>query len=321
MLDREFFRRYRPMPAPFWEWLGAKSWRAMERTSGTKVIFEGFDSPPKSPVIFATNSTQKFDFMPIRVELERRKIPTVTVTKGKNYHSAPMGFLLSRLGVIPLASRGYLLLVDFTALLKRRPTEDEYRALRSHVDEDTALPDGAPYDALRSTPRGLLGYRFDPSTTSYRALLHEVYASVMEQTLRLTREAVVAGAHVQIYPEGTAASRLGKGKIGTVEFAHALGLPIVPVGMSGCREAFKGSGLSLRGGTVTVRFGEAFRPDLSALPADFRPFVPDDETRHRPVLQAATDDLMKRIDALLDPPYRHLEGFTGDGTQGTKRFL
>ena len=152
-------------------------------------------------------------------------------------------------------------------------------------------------------------------------MIHHVYAASMGESLRLTREAVAAGANVQIYPEGTAASRLGPGRIGTVQFARALGLPIVPVGMSGCREAFAGSGLSLRGGTVTVRFGAAFWPELGALPSDFEPFSPGHEARHRPVLQAATDDLMARIDGLLDPAYRRLDGFAGDGTQGTRRFL
>ena len=320
MLDREFFERYRPLPAPFWEWLGSRSWRAQELVSGTRVVFEGFD-PPSSPVIFATNSTQKYDFMPIRIELERRKVSTVTVTKGKNYHSAPMSFLMSRLGVIPLASRGYLLLVDFTALHHRRPTDAEYRALRQHLDEGVALPGDEPFTALATTPREVLGHRFNPRASSYRAMLHQVYAAVMAQTLRLTRLAVTGGAHVQIYPEGPAASRLGQGRIGTVEFAHALGLPIIPIGMSGCREAFSGTGMRLRGGQITIRFGAPYRPDLTALPADFEPFVPEHEAHHRPVLLAATEVLMTRIDALLDPAYRRVEGFVSDGTQGTRRFL
>lgn len=319
MLDRDFFARYRPMPAPAWEWLGSRTWRAMETLSKTKVVFEGLETPPSTPVVFATNSTQKYDFMPIRVELERRRIPTVTLTKGKNYHSAPMSFLLQRLGVIPIASRGYILLVDFKAVMKRRPTEDEYRALRQHLDEGTALPYGEPFSLLSTQPRTLLGHDFDPARTGYRAFLQHVYASVMGETVRLSREAVASGAHVHIYPEGTVSSRLGQGRIGAVELAHVLGLPIVPVGMSGCREAFRGNGLSLKGGTVTVRFGEPFRP--APLPAGFEAFVPEHEAQHRAALQAATDDVMTRIDALLDPAYRRAEGFTGDGTKGTQRFL
>lgn len=321
MLDPAFFRDYQPLPSPFWERLGSRSWSMMERRSKTVVVVEGMESVPKTPVLFATNSTQKYDFMPIRTELLRRSVPTVTVTKGKNYHSAVMGGLLKRLGVIPIASRGYILLVDFTKLLGRRPTEDEYRALRRHFDEGVALPSGPPFEQLTTTARLIVGHVFDPAAEPYRSALQRVYAFMMEQTLRLTREAVQAGSHVQIYPEGTVSSRLGTGRIGTVQFAHALRVPIVPVGMSGCREAFVGSGLRLRGGTVTLRFGAPFVPSLDALPPTFQPFNPEHENEHRPVLQAATDEVMNQIDVLLDEPYRRKAGVVSDSTQGTRRFL
>lgn len=308
MLDRDFFRTYRPLPSPFWEWVGAHSWRTLEKIAGTKVVFENFE-PPSTPVVFATNSTQKYDFMPIRVELERRKIPTVTITKGKNYHSAVGGFLLSRLGVLPIVSRGYVLMVDFTSVLKRRPSESEYRALRSHLDEGLALP--AELNALRDTRRTLLGHDYEPP--DYRALLQRVYAGAMSETVRLAREAVAAGSHVHIYPEGTVSTRLGTGRIGAVQLAHALRLPIVPVGMSGCREA-----MFFRGGPITIRFG---KPIHVSLPNDLKPFDPEDEKRHRNILLAATEQVMAGIDALLEPAQQRREGFTGDGTQGTKRFL
>ena len=114
VLDRDFFRSYRALPAPFWEWAVSRAWRAI----GKRVVFAGFTAPA-SPVVFATNSTWKYDFMPFRVELERRGIPAVTITKGKNYHARAQGFLLQRLGVVPIVSRGYLLLVDFLAEIGR----------------------------------------------------------------------------------------------------------------------------------------------------------------------------------------------------------
>jgi 1-acyl-sn-glycerol-3-phosphate acyltransferase len=284
------------------------------------VTFEHF-TPPTTPVLFASNSTQKNDFMPIRAEWVRRGVKAVTVTKGKNYHLRGFGWLLGKVGVIPLASRGYLLLVDFTALLKRRPTEAEYRALRSHLDEGTPLPESADFERLQRAPRELMGLPFEPVTRGYRAALAEVYAWSMGHTLRLAREVVSAGYSIQMYPEGTVSSRLGKGRVGAVQLAHALGLVIVPVGMSGCREVFRGQGFALRGGEVRVRFGEPYALPRHELPDDFRPFHPDDEARHRPVLQRWTGEVMSRLDALLDAPYRHVEGFEGDGTQGTRRFL
>src|SRR5947209_20549346 len=107
---------------------------------------------------------------------------------------------------------------------------------------------------------------------------------MMQASLRLAGEAVAAGCHLQIYPEGTVSSRLAQGRSGAVQFAKALGLPVVPVGMSGCREAFHGQGLRLRGGEIAIRIGEPFQLPAGALPAEFRPFDPDHEERYRSAL-------------------------------------
>src|SRR6185295_13004209 len=119
MLDRDFFRDYQATPSPFWGALAGGAFRTMERLTGTRVVFEGLERLPKTPALLATNSTQKYDFMPIRCALDALGIRAVTITKGKNYHQPVMAFLLGQLGVVPLASRGYLLAVDFQALLGR----------------------------------------------------------------------------------------------------------------------------------------------------------------------------------------------------------
>ncbi|MFN7132685.1 MAG: hypothetical protein ACK4N5_11430, partial [Myxococcales bacterium] len=100
MLERRFYETYRVVPSPFWSAVCGGAWDRMCDLTGTRVVFEGF-TPPDTPVVFATNSTQKYDFMPFRAELRRRGVPTVTVTKGKNYHHPAMAFLLGRLGVVP----------------------------------------------------------------------------------------------------------------------------------------------------------------------------------------------------------------------------
>jgi len=319
MLDRSFFEGYRVCPSRPWERAVATAWTAMERVTRTRVRFENLEALPKTPALIATNSTQKYDFMPIRAELKRRGIPTVTVTKGKNYHQPVMAFLLERLGVVPLASRGYLILVDFRALFGRRPHDDEYRALRSHLDAGTELP--AHLAALDRTARTLLGYAFDPAQERWRDLVHRVYACVMAETRRLASIAVRAGHHVQMYPEGTVSSRLGTGRIGAVQLAWALKLPIVPAGMSGCPDAFRGGAPLLKGGDVVVRFGAPYALPGELLPPGFAPFEPEHEARHRPALDAATQDLMRRIDGLLDEPFQSRAGFVSSGTQGTHRFL
>lgn len=321
MLTRDFFSRYRVLPSPFWERNVGGLYSALETLNGTRVRFEGLESLPGSPALIATNSTQKYDFMPIRSELRRRGVPTVTVTKGKNYHSAPMRFLLSRLGVVPLASRGYLILVDFTSVHGRRPTDEEYRAIRQHVDNCAPLPDSAVFKALRTRARDLLGFEFAPARESFRDALRRIYREVMSETVRLSQEAVRAGAHVQMYPEGTVSSRLGEGRIGAVQLAWALKVPIVPCGMSGCRGALRGQTPLPGPGEVVVRFGSPYQLPADLLPGDFEPFSPDHEAAHRDVLRAATRDLMAKIDPLLDEPCRRQEGFVADGTRGTRRFL
>ncbi len=322
MLDRAFFARYRVAPSPPWERAVAALWGGMERATGTRVTLQNLEALPTSPALIATNSTQKYDFMPLRVALRRRGVRAVTVTKGKNYHQRTMAFLLGRLGVVPLASRGYLLLVDFLGTFGRRCTEEEYRALRSHVDDGAPLPEFLR-ERLERTPRALLGHAYEPDSSAggYRAFLHRVYREVMGQTLRLCREAVAQGHHVQMYPEGTVSSRLGEGRIGAVQLAWALRLPIVPAGMSGCRAAFQGQAPLLRGGEIHVRFGEPYSLPSGLLPADFSPFDPAHEARFRVPLQRATAELMDRLDALLAPEQRRRDGFVADGTSGTRRFL
>lgn len=321
MLDRAFFAKYPVLPAAPWERGAAHVFTAMQRASRTRVHLENLEALPSLPALIATNSTQKFDFLPIRAALRERGARVVTVTKGKNYHQPVMGFLLKRLGVVPLASRGYLLLVDFVSVMQRRPTDYEYRALRRHVDDGEPVADTALAQRLEETPRELLGHRFVPGAERYRDLVRRVYCAVMGETLRLSREAVSAGYHVQMYPEGTVSSRLGEGRIGAVELAWALGLPIVPAGMSGCRRAFRGQSPVLKGGSISIRFGEAYELPKDLLPSDFRPFDPEHEARHRGALAAATEQLMSRLDALVDADHRRQQGFVSDGVRGTRRFL
>lgn len=320
MLDADFYARYCAIPSVRWQKGVARLWSAWEGVTGANVVFEGFE-PPARPVLYATNSTQKNDFMGIRGEWWRRGVSVSTVTKAKNYHHRLTAYVLGKTGVIPLASRGYFLVLDFMQTVGRRPDEEEYRSLRSHLVEGTPLPPGGPFEALQYKPRDILGRRFDPTRESWRDALRALYVASMGETVRLSRSVVERGLSVQMYPEGTVSSRLGKGRIGAVQLALALGVPIVPAGMSGCREVFRGQGFGLRRGTITVRFGAPMELPRGELPDDFRPFHPDDEARHRATLERWTEALMTRIDGLLDERYRRQEGFVSDGTKGTRRFL
>jgi len=123
MLDLDYLARYRVLPDPLWEGAVAGGFGRYEDLARTRVVLHDF-VPPESPVLYATNSTQKYDFMTFRSAMRRRRQRLVTVTKAKSYHSPLMEPVLARTGVIPLASRGYVILVDATSTLGRRPTED-----------------------------------------------------------------------------------------------------------------------------------------------------------------------------------------------------
>ena len=320
MIDLGYLARYRILPDRRWQRVVAATFMPIEAATGTRLVLHDFTAPA-APVIYASNSSQKYDFLTFRSAMWARDLPVATITKAKNYHVAWMRPVMENTGVVPLASKGYVILRDATATLGRRPTEDEYRALRDHLDRDEPLPDAAPFLTLRTRPRDILGRPFDPATTSLRAAWQAVYSALLGEAVRLCREAVAAGHSIHIYPEGTVSSRLSAGRIGAMMFAQSLGLPIVPVGISGAREAFRGATPLLRGGTIDFRFGAAYRPDLSDLPADFRAFDPAHERRDRDVLQRATDDLMTRINGLLAPDYQRRDDHVPDGTRGTKRFL
>jgi 1-acyl-sn-glycerol-3-phosphate acyltransferase len=319
MLVPSFYSDYQPIPSPLWERAARGVFGVARAAAGARLVVEG--EIPRSPAVLATNSTQKYDFLALRAELLRRGIPAVTLTKGKNYHQPAMRFLLSRLGVIPIVSRGYLLTVDFGAVWSRRPSEAEYRALRRHLDSGEPLPPGEPFERLQGMERSMVGHPFRPDRESYREVMLRAYAASLGETVRLARQAADAGHHVQMYPEGTVSKRLGTGRIGLVQLAQALRLPIVPVGMSGCPETFCGATPALRRGTITIRFGQPFPPEIAGLPAGFRPFHPEDEEAYRTPLLETTGRVMTAIEGLLDPDYRSLPGFESAGTRGTRRFL
>jgi hypothetical protein len=91
----------------------AATYQPLERLTGTRLALEGF-TPPTTPVIYASNSSQKYDFLSFRSAMWARGVPIATITKAKNYHVAWMRPVMENTGVIPLASKGYVILRDVT---------------------------------------------------------------------------------------------------------------------------------------------------------------------------------------------------------------
>lgn len=305
----------------------------MKRVTGTRVALEGIDHFPTTPAILACNSTHKMDWFFFQELFMNLGLRAPIISKGKNWHEPMARFGCKFLDALPMVSRGYILSVDLGQVLGARPDEALYRAVRSHLDEDTALDESDPrVQAILETPRDILGAHFDPKQGSYRTFIEVLYFRFQhEHLLRMARDMVRQKHHIHIYPQGTVSGRLSRGRIGAVELAIALDVPIVPMGLSGAPDVFLDGSLPLlRGGEVTLRIGEPLTVqqalaeahlDRASIPDAFRPFHPRDEREHREPLQAATDVLMERINALLDPPYQWAQDRKSDGKQGVKRFI
>jgi len=111
--------------------------------------------------------------------------------------------------------------------------------------------------------------------------------------IRKASKALADGLALGIAPEGTRSktAQLQEGKPGTIMLAAKSKVPIVPVGITGTEHSIKKI-LSLHRPRIIVRFGEAF------IIPEFKQGERSDDLRYW------TDELMKRIAALLPEQYR-----------------
>ncbi len=109
---------------------------------------------------------------------------------------------------------------------------------------------------------------------------------------RLAQETIKSGVAMGIAPEGTrsTSAELLEGKAGTVLLAIKSAVPIIPVGLAGTEDSFKNL-FTLRKPRMHVRFGSPFT------------FEPIPRENRAEAVQAATDELMCRIAALLPRKY------------------
>lgn len=270
----------------------------------TRIRLEGWRDFDR-PVIFATNHTHLFDFLPLWLELLRRNHQLVGWVKARMYKKWGLRWLLKLIGNnFPLVSRGYLIAADFRSVCGRAPTADEYRWLRDHVDEGQSLEKRAPFDRIVETPRTMLGRRFRPAQEDYRTAIRQLFYEMMQVTLDETGRCIADGYHLHIYPEGQISRRLSEGHTGIIHAAVAFSMPIVPVGIHGADEVFVGNSPWTRGGELRLRFGEPVFVERNGVGEDFRPFHPDDQQTYESQLQHSVDTVMLQLDELLDEPYR-----------------
>jgi len=114
---------------------------------------------------------------------------------------------------------------------------------------------------------------------------------------------VLASAWLGLAPEGTRSrtGHLGEPKPGVALLAVRSGATVLPVGISGSDRAWPvGARLPRPGSRITIRFGTPYRPGAGDGDAATTAVTND----RRATLEAQSDELMRRIAALVDPRYR-----------------
>ena len=259
-------------------------------TSGTRLRVEG--DVPREPVLFAMNSTHPWDFLLLRRETRRRSVRVLSIAKAKYLHQALPRLVFRHGSVLPIGSRGYIIVRDAVTLLQRPIRGEEYAALRDAVDggEESV-------SELFQSSRDLIGWGHDPAKLGYGSAVRATYEDMMRDAVQLAGRAIAQSRSLHIYPEGTVRERLGPGRNGAVQLALALSIPIVPVGLSNARAVFQPGSR----GNAILRFGQPI--DLTA-PSGFLPFNSAHERLHHDAFHRMTTDLMERISELLEPPWR-----------------
>ena len=299
---------------------------------GIDIQLEGMDNVPEEPVIFAMNHTDRFNYFPFMYKMWKLEERYITVwVKGKYYEHPIVATFMELTSNLPTVSRGYIITKDFTLTMGRRPTEAEYDALRSLVNNEAA-PDGDPSTVdtsaipheLFDTKRNILGVDFDPGQCSYAVGINRVFDAMMRQFVKLNERSFDLGLDLLVFPQGTRSIRLPKGRIGMMEIAMRYQKTIVPIGCNGCDLVYTGSLPIAKKGTIVYRIGEPITyADLAEFHIDepYEPFTAAAEHAHRDEFQGAVDLVMNRINDLLDPQYQFSDDLKSTGVRGTARFM
>ncbi|MFQ5577915.1 MAG: lysophospholipid acyltransferase family protein, partial [Anaerolineae bacterium] len=250
--------------------------------------------------------------------------PTV---KGKYYEYYALGKLFDFGNCIPLPSRGYVLSKDFQLTMKRLPSREEYRLLRDLVDgkigPDELAARAAPgLRRFATTPHG----EFDPQAQHYGAFIEAKFQRLMRRVAQISADALLnKNLNVLIFPQGTRSIRLLPGLTGVTQIALKTGAPVVPVGCNGSDKIYPGWLPLSPGGRVVYRVGRPLTVagELApfAIPEPFEPFTRAAEAKFGPNFRGATDLIMERINALLDPEYRFAPDAEAIAGTGVRRFL
>jgi len=333
MLDLPRLQRLALVRRPPWQ-------RAMGRLlalnyrwlPGIELVVEGADRIPATPVLFAMNHTDRYNYFPFQYRLwQDYDRFTATWVKGKYYESRFLAWFMESMLQLPTVSRGYLIAKDFEAAIGRKPSEAEYTALRAAVDGRVlgrAIPLPAPPMVpaeLYSSGRNPLGLPFDPAAGDYADYVSALFQAMMDRFVALNREAVAIGLDLLVFPQGTRSRRLLPGHDGIGPMALHLRIPIVPVGCNGSDHVYPGGSPVGRRGRIVYRIGEPI--PYAALQAfhveeAYTPFSAEAERRYGERFRGVAAYVTDRIDPLLDAEYRRAPQAPDESaSRGVERFV
>ncbi len=299
---------------------------------GVEIEVENAERIPETPVVFAMNHTDRYNYFPFQFYLWRRFDRfTATWVKGKYYESPLLARFMESMLQLPTVSRGYLIAKDFLACIGRRPSEQEYALLREAVDARAKggagvlpAPPSVPAE-LYVSGRNPLGLRFDPDQGDYADYIRHLFHAMMARFTSLNREAVSIGLDLLVFPQGTRSRRLLPAHDGIAQMALHLRIPIVPVGCNGADRVYPGASPFARRGRIVYRIGEPIpHAELADfhIEAPYAPFSAEAERQYADRFAGVAARVTDRIDGLLDPEYRRASQLeTGPIVQGVDRFV
>jgi len=335
MITLDLLDRVKLYEIPYFSIFIARTFLATDyKLHNLKIIFEGTENLPKdTPVIFAMNHTDRYNYWPFQYYLYRSKDPNIrfkytsTWIKGKYIENPLMAKYFSYVNAIPIPSKGYLLIKDFEELFgKQKMSDIEYRFIRDYVDGKISMEDlqNNKLDNLIKTITTKHG-DFDPDKMEYRDFIRDIFTKMMSKVRELNKQSIFEkNLHLTIFPEGTRSSRLKKGHIGLSEVALSLNVPVVPVGCNGSEKCYPGnSPIITKNCKVIYRIGKPMTINDELKPykieENFIPFTPEAELKYKKEFEGATNLIMGKINDLLDPEYQ----FSGDDSNktGINRFV
>ena len=297
---------------------------------GVEIELRGLEKLPPEPVIFVMNHTDRYNYFPFQYRLFREQERfTATWVKGKYYENALVASFMEHTSNIPTVSRGYIITKDFLTVMGRRPQDAEYAALRrlldSYVRGDTANADTSDVPRpIFERARNILGRPFASHDESWAEAVDAVFRTMMRRFVELNQETFELGLSLLVFPQGTRTRRLPKGHSGVAQIALRYHKKIVPIGCSGSDLVHPGSSPIPRAERIVYRLGDPVTIDESSpyyIAEEYEPFTAEAELKHGETFQALVDDLMLRINDLVDPEYQFADDDEARAVSGSERFV